>query len=812
MRSRARRGLGRTGGRTRRDDPREMLDCALPAAFRAHVETGRDDAALRIAEEMSRRRLLAGEEGLVRSWFVEKARRLAEDGSFAECEAVARKAFALGVGSVELADLAFHSALARGDLDAARSWASDRDLLGAGFDEAARGAFEADLAVLEAAGADGLDPSGAAEARRAVTAFVFHQLGKEEEARAELAPIGRRSPFARWRLVILGLAALQAGDRERARACWERVSGPGVAASFARALLGSLASGVSSGGGDRTHAAMPFPWCGLEDTRLALLEGVRRELERGAAKDSLLAAVRRAVLLWPGGASEEILERLHRAILGWGKLPEETIRELFLALGPLPEDPRGLKELALALERRDPPRAQTFWRAYAERFDETKGVEGEERRLALALVWEHMGDLARAQMLDPRGTRCGCVACRSRSRRRRRLADACSPGAAECYAESARLDPGSLHVRKKWVEALSASGKKSRAEQVRREILKRWPADVETLVDLGERAHERGAFSKAARLFDRARALEPLNRSIAAKLADAVAAGAWKSARSGRIAAARRDAGRAADLLGEREFGSRWTISAAIEFLAGDAVAGERAIERAVASGTWEPAALLDVAARLEEAGIDAGIARRVEGALEALPAGVADLERAFDLFCRTCLRDEAGPEIVVRAQLRLALYLKRAARLREISEEARLRMCRDLREAGHVVLLRAFAAAGRKQFPSNYRFAILEADARLGQGRYDFPADLWRALDRAKDSAAAKGDHEALQDLARLDDILALLARGPTRSPLRAFLELAALGLSEEDGDLSDLEDEIEAMLYGDGDEDDEPPRRRRL
>lgn len=797
MGSRARRGLGRTGGRTRCDDPREMLDFALPAAFRAHAERGRDEEALRVVEEMHRRRLLAGEEDRVRPWLFAKARRLAEEGSFAECEAVVRKAFAIGLGSAALADLAFLSALARGDLDAARSWASDRDLAGGDFDDEVRRAFAADLAVLDAAPEEALDPASAAEARRVAAAFAFHEAGRDEEARRELEGIGRRSPFARWRLVILGLAAREAGDRERARACWERVRGFGVAASFARALLARL-------GDDRARAAPPFPWCGAEDPRVALLEGVRRELEGGAAKDALLAAVRRLVALWPGGASQEVLERLHRAIVGWGKLPEETIRELPLALGPLPEDPRGLKALALAAERRDPLQAHVFWRKYAERFDDVTGLGSSERDAALAVVWERMGDLARSQMVDPGEARCECPACRNR----RRLVDACTPDAAECYEESVRLDPDSLPVWKKWVEALSAAGKRSRAEKVAREISKRWPSDVETLLRLGEQAVERGAYLKAARLFERARSLEPFHRAILARLADAVVSGAWKRARSGNVVAARRDVDRAVRLVGEQEFGPRYSVVAAIEVLSGDAAAGEVALSRAVSSGSWEPSVLLDIAGRLEEAGADAGFASRADEALKALPVDVPNAERAFELFCRTCSRPKARSQVAASAKRRLASYLKRAATLPDFPEETRLRICHGLREVGESKLLLAFAEVGRKRFPEDYRFAILEAFARLGTGDCVLPSGLARALDRAQGAARKRGDHEALWELARIEEARSFLSFERSLGPLREIFEIVAAGSGDGEDELEALEE----FLFGDedGEEDGAPSGRR--
>lgn len=642
------------------------------------------------------------------------------------------------------------------------------------------------------------DSPEAAAVRRA---FALYEQRLDDDAREALSTIGRRSPWARWRLLLLGLIARSAGEPERARQSWERIAGFGAAGSLARTLLEGPppAPGATDGGqGPGVDPPHPFPVRRIEEDLLPFLEALKAALDAEApGRKRLSPAVRRLLEGWSAKASPQARERLHRAILAGKALSDAVLKDLAALLGTLPDDPHGTRCAALAAEKDHPERAHALWKRYLGEipFDETR--DNSRHQVRLALLWERMGDIASRDRKDSAGA-CACAECR---RKRIRLLEKMEPGASECYGESARLAPESLPVRKKLVKTLRAQGRKKDAQREEEAILERWPTDVPTILEMGEEALGRKAYQKAESIFERARSLEPLNRVVRARLADCIVGSAWRAATGGRIAVARREIARALDLVGEREFGRHQSVAAAVACLAGDPAAAEAAVQSAVACGEWEVDVLYRAAKTLGNRAKKTRMEERLEERLRRLSLDPKTVARAAALYSELHEGGEEPRGLGRRIEPLMREYLALGADL-PIPEEIRLTMCHALRLSDRPRLVRAFAAAGRKQFPSSYEFPALEAWGRLSAGEVDLPKNLQVALATARRRAQAAQDLDAVKVIDEIQE-MRRRSRFYPESLLGEYLEsmVDRLGLFDDDDDDEDDDDDD----YEDEDDEDE-------
>ena len=77
-------------------------------------------------------------------------------------------------------------------------------------------------------------------------AFAQVQAGQDEAARETLQPIGLRSPFLEWKVLLRGLIAYYQSDDVRALDNWQRLAGTyhGSGCTLASAIAATIANGV----------------------------------------------------------------------------------------------------------------------------------------------------------------------------------------------------------------------------------------------------------------------------------------------------------------------------------------------------------------------------------------------------------------------------------------------------------------------------------------------------------------------------------------------------------------------------------------
>ncbi|HVR72963.1 MAG TPA: hypothetical protein VMT52_01465 [Planctomycetota bacterium] len=783
----------RKHGHVQGPDCRRLSDERLGPALTALLEAGKYRHCLEVAKEIRRRDLLGGHKELVERAYRLRALELAEKNLFQESAVIVENAINCGLRSSPLADIALHCALATGNPELARG-----TLRRIALAEEANAALLLDLALLALPAAPAPAPGPRSppldlgeplnsEVLKIERAFALFEKGLYQEAGEELAGIGRKSPAARWRLLLRGLIAREKGNPLEALQCWERID-LGPCGTLARLLQKSLpqSGGATSAGGpaeDPGQTGTCIAWKPLgKDPREKLLEEIQACLE-GDNQKKIVSAAKDAVSRWPGGLSPAERQRLFRAIQGSVISDSGARDQLVELLGCPPEDPLDLRSAALHFEKEDPGEAHALWMEYVREFRQVRGVPPAVQPLARAMVLERAGDLARLCGEIVTKSSCPCPVCR---RRLRKYRDVVSPGAMECYRQSIQLGPESLPVRKKLVSVLEAGGERKAAEKVHLEILERWPDDVATTLRLGELALGRKAYRKAFRFFETARALEPLNHTVLNRLAQCLVSSASRHAVHRRFHLARRDIQAAEGILGESGCGERCLAWSAIEHAAGDEARGEALFQRALRANQWEPEALFRLYFHLKglkaSASTMQSVAERFHHSLEDLPLEVSTVEKAAHLLV-DLLPGSASLKPGAACTQLLLKYLKKAASL-PFPEAKRIEICHLFRSMDRPMLMKRYAEVGRQQFPAAYRFAVLEAHARLDDGESRLPADLIQCVRDARQAAREASD---LESIGLIEAILSMVDH-----PGELF------------GDTQNLFEFLDDLIGGDDDDDD--------
>jgi tetratricopeptide (TPR) repeat protein len=351
---------------------------------------------------------------------------------------------------------------------------------------------------------------GAARVRAALEALV---AGDEAKASAELRDVARNSPFSDWKLFVRGLAAFRRKEAAEAAANWERLD-PGRAPVRVARALRSL---------DEPDPAVAPNFEALERTTFGepILRPIRelgaliaegRWAEAVGALRPLRSALRRV--------DPALAERLTRVLYS-PVVREATrfsyseahrlLRDFTGAAEPLPLDPRWNRLWATAWEgpQGDIDQAETFWRKYLDDLKAAPALRPEERDLAQALVWAHLGGefVHEASDLAP-------PVAASRKRVDPEVATA-RRRAVECLEESLRLCPTRRETYRQLMDAHNDWGEPERAAEVARRLLQALPDDFEALVFLADFHFRRDEPAESLGYIRRARALKPLDEATA---------------------------------------------------------------------------------------------------------------------------------------------------------------------------------------------------------------------------------------------------------------------------------------------------------
>lgn len=370
-----------------------------------------------------------------------------------------------------------------------------------------------------------------------LAAFRHHEAGDEPAARAALEPVGLRSPFLEWKVLLRGLLAHAAGDDARAAENFARLD--------AARLPARLAAPYRAATDPAFRATLPADAANALAKQLdklstgPLVDGLRAIAKEFGRDKPLTAAFRAAESLVPKltQAAPDLVPRLancfYHAIVHQGQSEDlPRFRKLF---GEPADDPQFHRLLALVGEQiGDPSGAHAHWQRYEAWLAKNPlGWPAELLARARAAVWMRMGNNAEDAAEQGAGDDdlFGFFA-PPRRRKPRKL----DPPAEACFRRAAELAPDWETTAGSLFGVLMESKKPAEAEAAARAFLARRPDHLPTLVSLAELLQRQGRSADACGLWLRASELNPLDRPTRFRAADAVLAAARRSLIAGKPA------------------------------------------------------------------------------------------------------------------------------------------------------------------------------------------------------------------------------------------------------------------------------------
>jgi tetratricopeptide (TPR) repeat protein len=373
---------------------------------------------------------------------------------------------------------------------------------------------EADLAVVHPERAAQVPPEVRAGAELVRGALAALHSGDDVSAIDALRDVARSSPWSDWKLFVRGLAAFSRNEADAVRANWDRLDPKRAAARIARGLTALSGNGATPNGPVR---AVELEKQVFGEPTLDSLE----ELGRFVAENRWREALRRIAWLRPRllRIDPSLAERLTSVLLKplidasedlAGEEAEELLDGFTRSAQPLGIDPRWNRLRALACEgvTGELDLMEEHWRAYLADLLSVTVLTPEERRLAQALVWEHIGDQFMSETMPHPGL--------AGNWRRADEADrALRTRAIECFEQSVRLAPDYLGGYQALWNARRLAGQPDEAAADARRLLEKFPDDFATLSFLVNHHFNRQEPDPALEYVLRARAIKPLDPDLA---------------------------------------------------------------------------------------------------------------------------------------------------------------------------------------------------------------------------------------------------------------------------------------------------------
>ncbi len=589
-------------------------------------------------------------------------------------------------------------------------------------------------------------------------AFRRHEAGDEAGAREALEPIGLRSPFLEWKVLLRGLMAYAASDDARAAENFARLDPTRLPARLAAPLRFAVDPAFKQ--------AQPADSAAALSTRLRKLTPSPavehlRAIARELGRDKPLApAFRAAELVVPmlRSFAPDLVPRLanclYHAIVSQGQ-PDDLAKYRKLFGGP-PDDPNFHKLQAQIGEAiGDPAGTHAHWLKYeAWLATHPPGWPVAVADRARAEVWTHLGvnaDKAAGMADEPELGFFGPP-------RRKKPAKPLDPPPAACFGKAAELAPDSPDATRRYFEALLNANRPADAEAAARAYLARKPDDAVALLALGSLIRTQGRAAEAAEVLLRALPLNPLDKPTRMQASTAIVSEARAALAGGKLA----DAKAALAVLDRHD-----------AFLAEMAPAG-RQVLRAVALqklGRADEAAAARAAA-LAVPGARLSVSYRLMVDSQLAKLKPAD-KKAADALWAAELVPEPLPQEVQQLFAAYDLYRLDAVTYRGQKTHEKKVLDQAWRSAGTAgpaeefeklldVLVRTKEEykAGKKladaliaRFPANPAFHLsrAEAGAGLGEREYHVEGRLRRA--KALADAATEPRHRELAG--RIDELL---------------------------------------------------------
>jgi tetratricopeptide (TPR) repeat protein len=349
-----------------------------------------------------------------------------------------------------------------------------------------------------------------------IAAFKKYEVGHDNAVRGLLEPIGLRSPFLEWKVLLRGLMAHAAGDDARAAENFGRLD--------TSRLPNKLSAPYRSAIDPSSKAALPQEAAAVLHKQYeklnASVEGVKlREIACHLGRDKPLKPAFRALeglLPTLKHVHPQLIPRLancfYHAILHQGE-PDDLARYRSLFGNP-PDDPDFFKLQALICENSGAlKQVHTYWLKYDE-WLATKPPSWPAEMLARsrATVWFHLGENARLAEEEADNDVDAPLRQLFPTDIRPKKSEPLQPSERECFRRAAAFAPDWPDVVLDYFNTLCDEDREAEAETALRGLLKRKPDNLDAQAALGDFLQKQGRNAEAAEAFLRALAQNPLDK------------------------------------------------------------------------------------------------------------------------------------------------------------------------------------------------------------------------------------------------------------------------------------------------------------
>jgi tetratricopeptide (TPR) repeat protein len=540
----------------------------LAARIERTRREGRYQQALDLVKQLHRAEPTVEHLELLKDTYLKRAEQLSAQGYLRDAATTLEAASRLDEKNLSWLGKLVESMGRTGDIPKTLDLLTRMKQLGGADDPAVLAALADASLVNEKGGRDLLPSAMQADHDRVVQAFHQLEAGQDDAAREALQPVGLRSPFLEWKVLLRGLQAYYQNDDARALENWQRLDPKRVPARLAAPYRAAIDAGYRTAQPPATQQALrqQLEWLN-GDVVQTHLGALRKGLEN---RETLGPAFRAAESLLPflRQQAPHLIERIGRllyaAILRYGPDELPRYRRVF---GAPPDDPNFHRLEAIALDTGgDWGEAHKKWQAFEKEVAASPDRwPGEQGALARALIWQRMGD--NAALIPTKEQR------KKLPRFLRELGEMPSPlkpSAEECYARSLALAPDLLDAHEGMIDCLMKAEKFKPATEAAERLLGRFPDHVETLQKLATLHMIQQDFPAARGAMERALRHNPLDRTLRERLGKLHLLEARELVTGSRCDEARKHYQAAIDYSDADKHAGIWCRWAACEIKAGD--------------------------------------------------------------------------------------------------------------------------------------------------------------------------------------------------------------------------------------------------
>jgi tetratricopeptide (TPR) repeat protein len=583
-----------------------------------------------------------------------------------------------------------------------------------------------------------LAPGLLAERQHLLDAFGCLEKGDDDGVRESLQAIGLKSPFLEWKLLLRGLQAYYLKDDARALDNWQRLAVDRAPAKLAAPFRAALDSAFLAAQPQTTQSLIRAQFDRMAGSRLQpALTAVRLSLGK---PDNLAQAFRQVETILPQLRREapDLATRLaicfYWAIMQTGP---DDIRRYQRVFGTPVDDPHFHRLNALAYDQAlNFAEAHRHWGLYEADIAANPGAWSPRADLARALVWLHMGRVARNVPTEAQRKRMPLEISEGSG-----FPKPLNPSAETCFRRALEFAPDLLDAhRDLFNHLLYDLQQPGKAEKVGRTLLEKFPNDIDTLEALADIRRDKGDDIEALALRERAVKHNPLDR----RLRDLAGLAHLRVARLHTLKKDYEKAGEhlnaARELVGDQYQVWAWCQAVANYIRAGDTERAEQMRQEAMKVPLPLELSFLSLVEAIRSKlppAIKKQHEKEFNDGLNASPDGgaAAALARNLALFEKENV-DYVGLKSHTSKILK---YINKARNL-DLPEPLLLTLC------GTLALLktnprafRSFIDTARRKYPNNPDFLVIEATQTLDapDGRFR-PWMVERLLDEASRLTAA--------------------------------------------------------------------------